>query len=167
MRVQCLILLHFFEDVILQALKETAAQFKRQSQSLRQVRNYSYRDYHSGMNSLSLHYSYFVYSPFSSTRCMMKTFLNFTRLITKYELSRLSEWLESVVFINQAWKYQNQFLLYWFDKNLAPKHRPFFIVTFTTPGQFLCMHEGGKEWIFYIVIFIVISFYLLIYFFVF
>lgn len=109
-----------------------------------------------------LHYSYFVYSPFSSTRCMMKTFLNFTRLITKYELSRLSEWLWSVVFINQAWKYQNQFLLYWFDKNLAPKHRPFFIVTFTTPGQFLCMHEGGKEWIFYIVIFIVISFYLLI-----
>lgn len=109
-----------------------------------------------------LHYSYFVYSPFSSTRCMMKTFLDFTRLITKYELSRLSEWLWSVVFINQAWKYQNQFLLYWFDKNLAPKHRRFSIVTFTTPGQFLCMHEGGKEWIFYIVIFIVIRFYLLI-----
>ena len=51
-------LLYFLEDVILQALKETAAQFKRQSQSLRQVRNYySYRDYYSGMKSLSLHYS--------------------------------------------------------------------------------------------------------------
>ena len=31
----------FFEDVILQALKETAVQFKRQSQSLRQVRGYT------------------------------------------------------------------------------------------------------------------------------
>lgn len=166
MRVQCLILLYFFLKMLF--YKHSKKQ-QHNSKDNRKVwgRWETTVTVITILEWILLHYSYFVYSPFSSTRCIMKTFLNFTRLITKYELSRLSEWLESVVFINQAWKYQNQFLLYWFDKNLAPKHRRFSIVTFTTPGQFLCMHEGGKEWIFYIVIFIVISFYLLIYFFVF